>query len=437
MALPFTIESSYICQFDTTQGNTLLNYTSKGTETISFEDLEYMSLPSGLHDLPTESDTVKFQILDSNGKKYLSMCRVYNNSKSVIAMESSTASMNIGIDRTKVKIYSLGIIVSLLKDDDIENLVLYEESIIKQIDSCYKDFSSQTESKQYITTTTDKLLDLLSNDSQLTESNTWREPYQLLKSMDCLIFPLWKQLMLQKKILIINNDNTKISFDELNKLVEYLKNISANINYNSVYNTALSNYESVLNNSKKCYIAYTTDAILKDATQSYDVLLELNKNNNIRLSDSHGTPLHATFVESLRLITQFKDDYSKFDGKSKSQQFIDFFYLLFTFNSIKPGYYKYIDTAVDIPLQAPLERQRFDKWIISLNSGIEQLLKSDSSYNKNTKVLVLKPSDVLTLGFDGFNKNDLEFMKNYIKQGEFSTTISNIDFKNFDFSLFI
>lgn len=432
MSIDLSIESSYLCQFDTNQGNTLIEYKAKSSVPL-FSDLEYLSLPAGLHDLASAKDTVKFQVLDHNKQKYFSICRVYNNSKTILETDSSSVLTSGGIDRTKVKIYSLGIILPLKDESELENLVLYEDYITKQIDLGFKEFSIQQDANASIT----QLLEALSNNALLVQNDSWREPYQLLKAIDCLIFPLWKQLMLNKSILIINYDTPKISFDELNKLIEYLKNISATDKYVSVYNTVLSNFESVLNNNKTCYLAYTTDVILKEVTKSYDVVLELKKNNAISLTDKHGISLHATYVESLKLITQFKNDGNKFDKKSSSQQFIDFFYLLFTFNNIKPGYYKYIDSAVDIPLQAPLEKQRFEKWLVSLNSGIERLLKNEKNYNKNTKVLCLKPSDVLALGFDGFNESDLEFMKNYLKMEQFSHEISKTYFKSFDFSLFL
>lgn len=432
MNFDLRVESSYLCQFDTKQGNTLIEFKSISNEP-SFLDLEYLSLPAGLHDLATAKDTVKFQVLDHNNQKYFSICRVYNNSKTILETDASSVLTTGGIDRTKVKIYSLGIILPLKDGTVLENLVLYEDYITNQIDLGFKEFTIQQDANASVS----ELLKSLSNNALLVQNDSWREPYQLLKAIDCLIFPLWKQLMLNKSVLIINYDTPNISFDELNKLIEYLKNISATDKYDSVYNTVLSNFENILNKNKTCYLAYTTDVILKEVTKSYDVVLELKKNGAISLTDKHGISLHATYVESLKLLTQFKNDGNKFDKKSNSQQFIDFFYLLFTFNNIKPGYYKYIDSTVDIPLQAPLEKQRFDKWLVSLNSGIENLLKNEKNYNKNTKELCLKPSDVLALGFDGFNENDLEFMQNYLKMERFSHEISKTYFKSFDFNLFI
>ncbi|XBW37085.1 hypothetical protein QEN19_002665 [Hanseniaspora menglaensis] len=420
------IESTYLCQFDTTIGNTLLKLKSK-EENNKFLDLEYLSLPAGLHDLPTSSDTVKFEILNSKGDTFLSICRVYNNTKSIINPS------NTSVDRSKVKIYSFGVIIGLNDSNDAESLLLFEDSIVKQIDSCFKLFIEQADSELFTT----KLFENLTNNTLLSDSSVWKEPTRLLKAIDCLILPLWKQLMLKKKILIINNETSRISFDEMNKLVEYLKNISSDTSYNCIYNTVLSNFEIMLTDESTHYIAYTTDTILKDVSTSYDVLLELKKNGEITVTDRQGKPLHATFVDGLKLITKFKNDTNKFDGKSGSQKFIDFFYILFTFNTIKPAYYRFIDSSVGIPLEAPLEKERFANWLVSVNTGLESLLANSKNYDIKTKTLTLKPSDVLLLGFDGFNQNDLEFLKSYVKLGNFSKDVKKLEFKNFDFSLFI
>lgn len=417
-----TIEGSYLCQFDTTQGNSLLQYQQYNNSKSSFTDLEYLSLPSGLHDIAESKDIVKFQILDDEKKKFFSIARLYNNSKSVM---NGLKDLSSSIDRTKVKIFSIGLIFKL-DHNTVKDLLEYQESIIKIIDILYEKFS------QY-GMNSDSLLTHLKNDLKNVEKClVWKEPFQILKDIDCCVFPLWKNLMLMKNILIINRDSKSVSFDELNRLVEYLKTISNCSDYNLVYNCSLSNYESVLSLQGNKYIAYTTDLILKDTVENYQVILELGKNGAVQLMDNNKKPLHATFIEGLKLISKYKDDLSKFDSKGKSQKIIDLVYLLFTFNTIKPAYYKFVNMAVDIPLQAPLEPKRFKKWLDSLNAGIESLIKTSDA-----KVLVLKPSDVLMLGFDGFNQNDLLFLQEYITTIKYADQVEKIIFKNFDISLFI
>lgn len=417
-----TVEGSYLCQFDTTQGNSLLQYQAYNDSKSSFTDLEYLSLPSGLHDIAEAKDIIKFQILDDKRDSFLSIGRLYNNSKSII---NDLSDLSASIDRNKVKIFSVGLIFKL-DSNTVTELLEYQESIIKMIDITYQKFSQDD-------INSDSLLNQLKNNLTNLEKNlVWREPFQILKDIDCFVFPLWKSLMLKKNILIINNDSKSVSFDELNRLVEYLRTISNCSDYSLVYNCSLSNFESVLSSSKDKYIAYTTDLILKDTVDNYQVVLEFGKNGKIQLLDNKNKPLHATFIEGLKLISKYKNDFNKFDSKGKSQRVIDFVYLLFTFNTIKPAYYKFVNMAVDIPLQAPLEPERFEKWLSSLDSGIESLIKTS-----HAKVLVLKPSDVLMLGFDGFNQNDLLFLQEYITKIKYANQVEKIAFKNFDISLFI
>lgn len=417
------VQGSYLCQFDTTQGNSLLQYKSHSQSTSSFVDLEYLSLPSGLHDISEGSDIVKFQILDQHKNKYLSIARLFNNSKSII---NDLKDLSLSIDRSKVKIFSLGIIFRL-DNNTTSNLVAYQESLVKQIDSIYERFNRGD-------LVVDTLLDELSKNIGSTDKSlVWKEPFKVLKDIDSFIFPLWKQLILGGNILIVNKDSASVSFDELNRLVEYLKTISDSSNYNLVYNCSLSNFESILLNSKDQYIAYTTDLILKDTVDNYQAILELDKNGKVSLLDIKNKPLHATFIESLKIVTKYKNDYNRFDNKGKSQKLIDLFYLIFTFNTVKPAYYKFVDMAMDIPIQAPLEPTRFKKWLNSLDSGIESLIKSSSS----SKTLTIKPSDVLMLGFDGFNQNDLLFLQNYITNVKYSNQVERVIFKNFDMSLLI
>ncbi|CAI8499822.1 unnamed protein product [Hanseniaspora opuntiae] len=416
------IEGSYLCQFDTTQGNSLLQYQPYNDSKSSFTDLEYLSLPSGLHDIAEAKDIVKFQILDDKKDKFFSIARLYNNSKSII---NDLNDLSASIDRNKVKIFSVGLIFKLDSKTDTD-LLEYQESIIKIIDILYEKFSLGNINP-------DSLLNNLKTDlTNVEKSLAWKEPFQILKDIDCFIFPLWKSLMLKKSILIINNDSKSVSFDELNRLVEYLKTISNCSDYDLVYNCSLSNFESVLSSSRHKYIAYTTDLILKDTVDNYQVVLELGKNGKIQLLDNNNKPLHATYIEGLKLISKYKNDFNKFDSKGKSQKIIDFVYLLFTFNTMKPAYYKFVNMAVDIPLQAPLEPKRFEKWLSSLDSGIESLIKTS-----NAKVLILKPSDVLMLGFDGFNQNDLLFLKEYITKIKYADQVEKVVFKNFDINLFI
>lgn len=417
-----TIEGSYLCQFDTTQGNSLLQYQHYNESKSSFTDLEYLSLPSGLHDIAEAKDIIKFQILNDEKDTFVSIARLYNNSKSII---NDINDLSASIDRNKVKIFSLGLIFKM-DNKTVTELLEYQESIIKMMDITYEKFSQGD-------ITSDSILNCLKNDlTNAKKSLAWKEPFQILRDVDCYIFPLWKSLMLEKRILIINNDSKSVSFDELNKLVEYLQTISDCSDYNLVYNCSLSNFESVLYSSTNKYIAYTTDLILKETVNNYQVVLELGKNGKIQLLDNNNKPLHATFIEGLKLISKYKNDSNKFDSKGKSQKIIDFFYLLFTFNTIKPAYYKFINKAVDIPLQAPLEPKRFEKWLSFLNSGIESLIMTS-----NARVLVLKPSDILMLGFDGFNQNDLLFLQEYITKVKYADQVEKIIFKNFDISLYI
>lgn len=421
--MELNVQGLYLCQFDITQGNSLLKYESQSNSTALFADLEYLSLPSGLHDISEGSDIVKFQILDQNKERYLSIARLYNNSKSII---SDLKDLTSSIDRSKVKIFSIGLVFKL-ENNAIGNLSAYQESIIKQVDVVYGKFTQGSSTVDTI------LKDLSSGIKSLDKNLVWKEPHKVLKDIDSFIFPLWKQLILAKNILIVNKDSAAVGFDDLNRLVEYFNTISSSVNYNLVYNCSLSNFESVLLNSKGSYIAYTTDVILKDTVNNYQVILELDKNGKVTLLDDKNKPLHATFIESLKLVSKYKNDYSRFDGKGKSQKFIDLIYFIFTFNTVKPAYYKFVDMAIGIPLQAPLEPSRFEKWLNSLDAGIESLIKSSN----NSKILTVKPSDVLSLGFDCFNRSDLLFLQNYITNVKFSNQVEKVVFKNFDMSLLI
>ncbi len=94
--------------------------------------------------------------------------------------------MSSSIDRSKVKIFSLGIIFRL-DNNTTSNLVAYQELLVKQIDSIYEKFNQDLR---------DTLLDELSKNIESTDKSlVWKEPFKVLKDIGQLYLPLWKQLI--------------------------------------------------------------------------------------------------------------------------------------------------------------------------------------------------------------------------------------------------
>ncbi|KAH3899876.1 uncharacterized protein SCODWIG_00112 [Saccharomycodes ludwigii] len=442
------IISVFVTSFDVKKGNELLwnenlqNENQIGNEIVDLTNIEFKTLPSGLHEAK-DLDVVQFIVPKKNTKTFNEHFQGISVFKSN-ASECAAKSYSTHVDRSLLEMYSLGIALRTSATDPYSYVGILKE-LIQTIDIKARNFGN--------------LRDCLVKFKLTPDNQTKRYlPTGLFKDLGPLIFPLWKACLLNERIIIINEDYA-YSFDDLSTLVYYLFTISNGLE-EPFYNIGLHDmsylenkyiseeYNGNDNGEVKGYVASTGDSIVKEWTiPLYDKLLVLKK-NEIGMYNYYQKRIQVTPLDLWKMRGS-KINPHNVENRSWFQFFIDNLYLILSLGTIAPPYQqKFLKTGFDRSTGNESE----DSGLLNYEGGIEPPIDMDIFRTRTEKVLncineflqrdessvasknIILSSELMKLGLDGFSNQDIDFVKRLANKID---NTKNVSVKWFDTKLFL
>ena len=325
------VVATFLVQFDTKTGYKLV--WSKGIPSTSLSGIEYKALPSGIHEC--ESSTVF--IVHKNDDKVL-----YGLSQFRSMTEGDDELTETQVDRSKVKMYSLGILC-----DPVSKTWKPNEYIstgwehIESLDSTLYTFLRLQNWNDYLVF---EELHLSLTGSQLspnpispkTDHHLLSALPDLLDVLGPLVFVLYKQCLLRKRIMLFHHDPVMLTnytagaFTYLLSLISLISQDTETIQSSivsmsqPVYNVGLhdlSEPESIL--KKPNIISVTSDEILM-YQDVYDVGVSLPSDNSghvkICYAKGQATNFNTNQLKATRQdLQKFRSAYKRFRRLKKRQ----------------------------------------------------------------------------------------------------------------------
>ena len=323
-----SIRCIFLTQFDMKRGNMVIWSKQLANNDINLDGIEFKSLPSGVHEI--SNGVIHFIVPKENSPDsdpyYYGVAFYKQNGQDM-------AESQIQIDRSKVKMYALGVILDSSSSDKngtndgydswkqnryigtnyyIEDLkYLLSTWMEKEEPTNFTDFQKYFRKNS-------ELRDITSSNEgiNIRKKSEGNELHMLedfpfwIKKLGPLIFPLWKACLLNEKILILNPSGG--SFQLCNSLVYCLSLISVltkktdSLNYEDSFIRPLFTLgvndidflKSVIFEPKTNsvgdhgYIACTSDEVLSYKPELYDKILKLS--SNFMKNDSDALPRFST-----------------------------------------------------------------------------------------------------------------------------------------------
>ena len=414
----------FLCQFDVRKGNTQVwSKKSPDAPDISLENVEFKSIPSGIHEF--EKDLISFVIPkgDNLDEVYYGIAFFQQNGQALSGSGDQ-------IDRSEVQMYSLGIIVdanfryqgvskSKFYDwkpnqfisateyaDDLQELLshwLKKANHAHDFSLFESYFDSNSVRAESGTLSSPVLQRSWQNAGKFTSNNTLQEKHphmleslsQWLNFLGPLIFPLWKACILRQRVLIITGKG--VSFEKSNSLVYCLSILSImphaisnetdNNPLQPLYCVGIMDIDILTHNVSKAlatteesynvpgYIACTADEILQDHRELYDICLRIDGQDSLPEIQTAGgnyikaTPHEFELYEKLlsrslgyQLSHEEREKVSRLvEPTTWSQYFIDGFYWWATAGYMRPSFHEEGEEAI-----ADLDRDNLEI-VISLS----------------------------------------------------------------------
>ncbi|KAK5778496.1 hypothetical protein RI543_004163 [Arxiozyma heterogenica] len=469
---------SFLVKFDMKKGNTLV--WSRNCELFqkkSSSSLAFKAMPSGIHD--EINDTICFTATNSDNKSlYMGLSIFMQNSFELInsELQSKVDLQNKHmINRNKIKMFSFAIILDIkinepndnLSDIVNSNIQFYSNHLYSTLKLWLSQNNTDNAHNKSIPNTT--ILENFHNNyhqnptifttksispahdsikqSFIDDVKYW------LEELGPLLFILWKSILLNERILILNLSNEKVF--KINALCNFIKLIPINqtllssfssksstipSNFLNLYTIGISDLDDMKNilcNPNQGYIACTNDSLLEFKTEIFDKLIKIESNMEIGMrisvTDNDNNVIRAT-PNDLRLsdylfkLLNIQDEISKNNFKkyntmtesiSWAQFFWDELYLLMTAGYLKPSYQ-------NIKIDLPNDKQRLpdglNDTIISLlidifqaknqglHNSLETIILSKEFDELTDDTIYLHPSDLKALNLDCFSKQDFDFI---------------------------
>lgn len=405
------ISCMFLCNFEVKKGNVLVwTRHRKGFEKeVNLEDIEFKSMPSGIHEVM--DDVVNFVIPkdDKKGKSghYNGVAFFKQNGQELTEGASQ-------VDRSRVRMYALGLIVDFdckkyteSQDwradefssaneyvDDLEQLLCqwFDRGTLDNFDTFEKFFDDHSGGKNVDSPSPvlDRLAaaaytgqELLSSDVPQAKPHMLEYLLYWLRKLGPLLFPLWRSCLLNERILILNPAGG--SFEKCNALCYCLSVISL-FPKTSEFNRNQAHYVTPLytlgvcdidrlsqrvlqgnsqNSQSNGFIACTSDEILLSKPELFDKVLRIP--NDIqdsyfmdvpKLYDNQEQPIRATphdFYSTQVLykelfgeelsVTERENFLKMVEPLTWSQYIIDGFYWWATAGYLKPSYHEESDSV--------------------------------------------------------------------------------------------
>lgn len=460
------IMGMFLSKFDMKKGN-IIEWQVNCSD---FKNLEFKSLPSGIHE--SNDDIVHFKVL----KEDLNLSKGFNHGIAYFKQNSFEENVRQSgqIDRKQVLMYSLGVIIDDNNDETNNYNYLFVSDLEKLLTSWlqegnYLDFGKFVDYYEHATST-----QAFTDDYSAISSKSMIQflPFWIAK-LGPLIFPIWKSCLLKERLLILNPSGG--SFELCNALAFCISALSDLCNKKTSENDSdlfqhllytigtfdIDHIEEILgstvdNNSG--YIACTSDEVVLYRTELYDKVLKLPAIGSIEemikteyespiiFQTNQGDDIKATphELETFGLFFQrhFEETLSEFERKRLQNQteslswlqfFIDGFYFWFTAGTIKPSYHQNLIPENDnepIMLDDNYVLNNNESFIIQDERNEKLATEILKYFEKRTELLycnlnaillsknigssdpvILTRADFVSLNLDCFSKQDYNFVK--------------------------
>ena len=478
------IVGSFVVKFDMKKGNTLVwSRNCEPFQKESSSSLAFKAMPSGIHD--EINDTICFTATHFDNKSlYLGLATFNQNSFELInevSQSKSNSQNKHTIDREKIKMFSFAIILDIKINEPNNNMSNIINSNIQfysaQLTSTLKSWLLQNiNGNDYNKDTLDTILlehfhsnyyqnpTIFTTDSIYSSQNSVEESFvnytkYWLEELGPLLFIIWKSILLNERILILNLSNERIF--KINALCHFIELLSINqpsppslllsspkkpSNFLNLFTIGISDLDDMRNtfsNTNQGYIACTNDSLLEFKTEIFDKLIKIESDTDggmhITITDSDNNIIKAT-PNDLRLsdclfkLLNIQDEISKsridkYNAMTEPISWTEFFwdelYLLMTIGYLKPSYQ---NIRIDLPNDKQRIPNRLNDTIVfflidifqarnqGLHNTLETVLLSKEFDELNDDSIYLHPSDLKTLQLDCFSKQDFEFIINLSKK---------------------
>lgn len=344
---PSKVVAIFLAQFDVHSGYKLV-WSKSILEDFDFKGLDYKGLPSGIHET-TQSTILISHVLE---KLYYGVSRFR---RYIVGEETGESDSATSPDRDNVKMYSLGILCDPMEEKDqskswkpnefINNGWEYidildaELALFIQNDTSYEglanlfaemvsDSSKKTANSSHSRFSTNSPFTPNINNHLLTKLPN------LFEMAGPLLFTLYKQSLLRKRILIFNKNNYQEPDQEpdhdyyfiLNSftyLISLLSIIPQNISTISkdekknsysqpIYNVGLQDLSGSGLLEMKGYVGTTNDEILLYQKDLYDIAVIINGKNKDELTTVLDAKDIGAYVDVTKRIKATSKDYFKF-----------------------------------------------------------------------------------------------------------------------------
>ncbi|KAL3237375.1 Anr2p RNJ42_00909 [Nakaseomyces bracarensis] len=437
--IPLSLTSAFLCQFDMKRGNIIAWSAGENNEIL--KGIEFKALPSGIHE--ATDDIIRFT-LNHNGTLYYGLCCYVQNSFEVLNEDGQ-------VDRSRVKMYSLGVLVDASKIKYKDKLKLYEITnyFIDPIEEVLLEWM-----KLNLTNDFSLLEEFYKNykKSDNLQKNPARSmvkclPYWLRK-LGPLIFPVLKSCLLRERLLILAAPGN--SFEYTNSLIYCLAALSkcplpmvttseTQMDYNnsfedqSTYCQALftvGTYDiDTLHHYKESgYIAVSSDEVLVYKEELYDKVLDLPSDSLIHeglsFRDNTGKHIKATQHEAKlfeKLIATYFDEEissiesARFATYTESMSWLQFLldgiYFFTTAGYVSASYNQIPDIKRSSIQRENEEDDAFQvrATVLFFQERTEKLHKSLKGYIENDSLSISR-SNFTGLDLDCFSSQDDEFL---------------------------
>lgn len=472
------VVGSFLVKFDMKKGNNLV--WSRNCELFQKESsssLAFKAMPSGIHN--EINDIICFTATNLDNKSlYMGLSIFIQNSFELINSElqlKANPQNKHMIDRNQIKMFSFAIILDIkinepddrLSDIVNSNIQFYSTHLYSTLKSWLSQNNSNIDHSKDILDTT--ILEnfynsyhqnstLLAIDSISPLHDSIKESFidyvkYWLEELGPLLFVLWKSILLNERILILNLSNEKVF--KINALCNFIELISMNqsllsslssyssttpLNFLNLYTIGISDLDDmkkILSNPNQGYIACTNDSLLEFKTEIFDKLIKIESNIDmgtcITITDNHTNIIKATPNDLLSSDYLFKllniqDEISKnkvkqyntmIESISWTQFFWDELYLLMTIGYLKPSYQS---IKMDLPNNKQRSCNKLNDTVVSslidifqaknqtLHNSLETIILSKEFDELADDTIYLHPNDLKALKLDCFSKQDFEFI---------------------------
>lgn len=272
----------FLVHFEVHKGNTIVWSHKDPKVTIDFENdgLEFKAMPAGLHD--RTGDVITFSTRDNDSGSLYQGISVFRRSKGRVLVS--------GIDRSSLSMYSLAILLSPASPGDDSRYWVYT----KDMDLLLGEFVESLEAKADLGFDNNqfafqKFHNFYKAHGQLSLvdpsiNHPLHDTMEFFKTYGPNIFPLWRACILRKRVLLVDTGRNAVSLESMGNYVYIMSLLSnipkdvvelipsvyqKNIPPTALYNVTLVDITTL--ESADSYVASTTDGIIVEKSQLYDV----------------------------------------------------------------------------------------------------------------------------------------------------------------------